>query len=977
MALSTKEHNALDILEIRTVKEFLELDLRLVLDLQGYGIGTYESLKRSRTALKKRVFGQTQSDEEPKTSLQSDVEELDLNTRGRTALKRLGVKTVAEFLQLDLANFGRVRGCGEITRKHLIRAQKKARRVLPLGEASELEQASATRAPNCHEAARRPAVEGSWMTLPLFSGVSANGLCLADLHESYRPGFSVEHLGFPKRSRRALAAKNITSLGELLLTPGPELIGPKKLGPETLAKTQSIVTDFLRYSLDSCSGFRLDTSSLESFLFSLVDPVVKHERQKRVLLERMGWRSEPRTLEELASEYGVTRERIRQLEKAGLRKLFNWRASHALQPLHEFIAKLLQTASPLISLRTVGKRLQRRHGWDRPVHEEAIVKLLPAFNDLRCVESRYVCRTSLRCPDCPVLPKAVEAALLEDPPKKLDMLVLAQMVLRQMCVSGECAQCFERPAKPSVNLVRVAFRRSASLRTKYRLVKHEVWHIDECRLARGHLAGALELVLRQNPQPMTYRQVQTELNRVRQDQVAAEVVWHALNSCVAKGTKILLWDRGGVYLHKSHVNLYLPILNTIEKWVIKELEEGVVPQLSAHAAFQAFSEGCIASEIPSEYAVHSCLKHRQHPKLAFFHSPYIGLAGVSRHRIPNVEIAEDLIRQEGDVVPLDRLREVLCVRMGMKDFQFQQIISQLENVICTQYGFLHADYFDSEGHAFRELVEHVKQKLAWEAHLSVELVYAGRRISCLQLGIDGPRMLHSVLSLFAADTITVRSYPLLERPSSDEAMTRSTIRDKVAEFIRDKGRPVSCEELRKRFVSKLGFGNSTVMAVASTDLVVRYLNGIVVHRDTIEWSPDKQDALVRKAETYYTRQVLAGGLFARADLLLELHETELPPLGSGVAWTPVLLADLLERDSKIAVFGNRQNAFIVHTDGDRIRTFGGFVRLVVDKRFRGACGLAELSEFLRDSGVIAKAVTPKMLEGAGDLVVGRHEVAVK
>ena len=220
---------------------------------------------------------------------------------------------------------------------------------------------------------------------------------------------------------------------------------------------------------------------------------------------------------------------------------------------------------------------------------------------------------------------------------------------------------------------------------------------------------------------------------------------------MADGTDILLWGRGGVYLHKSHINLYLPILNAIEKWVIRELEDGVVPQLSAHAAFQVFSEECTASGITSAYAIHSCLKHRQHPKLIFFHSPYIGLAGASRHRIPNVEIAEELIRQEGDIMPLDCLRDVLCMCMGLKDFQFNQIIYQLSNVVGTEHGFLHADYFDSENHAFQALVEHVQERLARDAHLSVELIYNERRIPCLQLGIDGPRMLHSVLSLFAGD----------------------------------------------------------------------------------------------------------------------------------------------------------------------------------------------------------------------------------
>ena len=71
--------------------------------------------------------------------------------------------------------------------------------------------------------------------------------------------------------------------------------------------------------------------------------------------------------------------------------------------------------------------------------------------------------------------------------------------------------------------------------------------------------------------------------------------------------------------------------------------------------------------------------------------------------------------------------------MGLKDFQFNQIIYQLSNVVRTEHGFLHADYFDSENHAFQALVEHVQERLAGSA-LSVELIYNERRIPCLQLG---------------------------------------------------------------------------------------------------------------------------------------------------------------------------------------------------------------------------------------------------
>jgi hypothetical protein len=371
------------------------------------------------------------------------------------------------------------------------------------------------------------------------------------------------------------------------------------------------------------------------------------------------------------------------------------------------------------------------------------------------------------------------------------------------------------------------------------------------------------------------------------------------------------------------------------------------------------------------------LKHRQHPKLAFFKSPYVGLASAAKYRVPNVEIAEVLIRQEGDAVEYDALRHMLCDRMGMKDFQFAQIVIQLNNVIRTEKGFLHADYFDADSPTFVMLVDYVRQKLTREGQLSADLIYAEKRVSCLQLRIDGPRMLHSVLVQFAGDVVASHSYPLLVPASSEDTAARRTIRDQVIAYIRKQQQPVSCEELRQRFVTKQGFNYQTVMAVASTDAVVRYLNGIVVHVDTLGWNTSRQDQLVGLAERYYAEQVLAGGVFARADLLVELHEPDLPTLDHGVDWTPLLAAELLCREPRVSVFGNRRNAYVVVGDDRKPGSFAEFIEIVLDKHFQGAASLAELSAFLRDSGVIAKEVTPTMLRGSHNLDLSDREVAVR
>ena len=202
------------------------------------------------------------------------------------------------------------------------------------------------------------------------------------------------------------------SLGEMLLMPGPDLIGHNHCGSGTLASVQSSVDSFLNDSMFAPPPPpELDTTSADRFLTSLLTPVISDERQRRVLLERMGCQSAPRTLKEIAEQLGLTRERVRQIEKAGLNKLFHWRAAHSLEPLHDLIAGMLRDIAPVMSLAGICRALQLLYGWQAPIHKDAILRFLPVFSDLKCIDGRYLCLRSFRCIDCPSLPNILDRTL--------------------------------------------------------------------------------------------------------------------------------------------------------------------------------------------------------------------------------------------------------------------------------------------------------------------------------------------------------------------------------------------------------------------------------------------------------------------------------------------------------------------------------------------------------------------------------------
>ena len=61
--------------------------------------------------------------------------------------------------------------------------------------------------------------------------------------------------------------------------------------------------------------------------------VTLDEREQEIIIARYGLnKTQPRTLEQLGEEYGVSKERIRQIEQKALRKLRNPMRADLLRP---------------------------------------------------------------------------------------------------------------------------------------------------------------------------------------------------------------------------------------------------------------------------------------------------------------------------------------------------------------------------------------------------------------------------------------------------------------------------------------------------------------------------------------------------------------------------------------------------------------------------------------------------------------------
>jgi DNA-directed RNA polymerase alpha subunit len=130
LAFRSRERRALVQLGVRTVKDLISQDLRPILLLRGYSDKTYASLKKARDAIRRALAQAAGGENQRDVFLQTDVEELDLDRRVRTALERLRVATIGQLLDLEVHGAVAPPGCGPVTVQRLQQTQQELRRRL-------------------------------------------------------------------------------------------------------------------------------------------------------------------------------------------------------------------------------------------------------------------------------------------------------------------------------------------------------------------------------------------------------------------------------------------------------------------------------------------------------------------------------------------------------------------------------------------------------------------------------------------------------------------------------------------------------------------------------------------------------------------------------------------------------------------------------------------------------------------------------
>jgi hypothetical protein len=708
--------------------------------------------------------------------------------------------------------------------------------------------------------------------------------------------------------------------------------------------------------------------SLESIITNWVFKRAKNVRDTQVITDRMGWSgNEYQTLEYVGQKHGLTRERVRQIEKKYMQKLKHHKSLNELYHLWVIIDSLLYESGGILSLSEMTKKLQLLFKSVRPFSERGLDNIFifapkKLFQQEIIDANKIILSINFACRNCDkVVKHFIESILSRDEERIDEASDILSDFCRTKCQSGN---------KPHLNLsasfVEYAISNSEQLKRIIRQKDGRLYSINRWNLLYGSLLLVAESILRRNKRAMHFTEIYEEIKTSRPSDISLRA--RNIHAALDRSHNVLLWDRG-TFIHKENAAFHYGIIRQIEKWVEEKLRQAV-PFISVHGAFEAFKEECIEAGVPSESALYSCLRLSGDQLFSYPRYPYIYLNTDDIQKIPITKAMEEFIREAEGAVALNTLKHYALENLCIQDYAFNQHLARIPDVFRTKNGYIHVDYLNIEKQRLSEIISYTRNLISKTKHVSAVKIFNDTRVACSLMGVDSPELLFSILQLYASSRLEVKNYPQI-RSISYVDTKRKSILDDIAEYIRKKKSFCTRQELQQHFVEGLGYSEQMVYLVGFKEGVYQYLDQCLVHTETIMWNDEKQKQIENIATQAFEDEIKAGRCYGSIELITEL--SDLPELGNDLYWTEVLVADMLIKGNNFKILGNKKNVYVPTSNSLGVESFEDLICEILKREHSGAESLDLFSEKLVDLGIIAHRVTQSMLGNSDKVrIVGRE-----
>jgi hypothetical protein len=697
-------------------------------------------------------------------------------------------------------------------------------------------------------------------------------------------------------------------------------------------------------------------TSYERVWDELMKSIARSSRNRKIIEGRLGILDDRKwTLEELGAEFGITRERVRQIERRSMRMIRNYGNQTVLKPVWDAMEQLLWRSGGVCIPSETASFLCEWFGWPSAPSPQGIIALNEIGGRFEVIEENGETIIRLReahpCLQC----GAAKHSIVQLVSQQEDGITVDKA---SESLAAPCAHSCPSRLGGTVQLSRGCILQLASNTNEVRIQGSTLYSEQAWALRFGSVLETVDVALMAAGRAIHYTDLQRDIQEMGRD-----ISERNVHACLSSRSEVaLLWDRG-TYIHREYVEIPFDLIHKIEADAIGRLKNGL-PLLSVNGLFQEYQTQLQQHGVPTDRALYSCLKMAGKPELAYTRFPYITLEDEGSKRPTVFSILEDFVCEHEEGVATAEIEQYLVSDLGVSDQLKYTYIYGMPNIIQIDTGLhMHIDHLSVDSAGLRPVRDYVDEFLTTAETVSVDKIFDDKEVTCRLLGISTPVMLYSLLQTFYGDRYELPRYPIVARTDSTG---ETSVIAQIVGYLREAEAPCSVGQLYSHFVDGLGFKESSVYGARYHADIVQCAQGVIVHKDALEWTPAKQECVERIASIHLHEQRVLGKPYGLIERLFESNK--LPPIPFCAPWTPLLLGELLCCGGEFRIIGTQRNAFVEIPNDDGIEDLQSFVHVLLEREFGGAANLEELEKYLQDAGILRRALRPSML-GDGSRVI--------
>jgi DNA-directed RNA polymerase alpha subunit len=749
------------------------------------------------------------------------------------------------------------------------------------------------------------------------------------------------------RARKCLEKMNIEYIWQLAQVSEKQLLESRNLGKKTINELREVLGDFGLWfgitftsnHLASIHDFKsspksldLGTSIKQVLMKASVLPIAfLNERENQIVEERFFHFGKKKTLEELATQYSLTRERIRQIEKSAT-KTIKQHHRKELTIIIDTLKSRVENSAGLADLNALG--IDKRIFSSK---ERIIASRLLYLMDKDIFIDWEFDLISIKGEEwivsiCDAIELQINQSVAEKFFREEDLFEAVKRTCASIGLSSE--QYIQNLAK------------------RFHLEKG-VKNLDNF-LCCGRVTKQDQIIL-------AFKELFPEGLEVYKKQNLLIEKLCASNPATFNGTSprailgrltdhpdVFLWRRG-FFIHKDHTIYDEEIVEKIVDWIEQRFEQGH-SRFQVDVAFNTFKDDLLHAGVPNQYALYTLIRLQQNPRIGQRKYPTI------------VDMKADIDIQEGILdelenyflqarkpVPYSLLKNEFIIKRGWKIYSLQQNITTHSDVIYPwrDGSYIHIEYMTIDYAKLEDLLNAFRLKLN-----TIQGAYS----------LKGARKEMNVLWEQACPSASIRTMSKLIRSvdpddlqieryfiqSVDQLTDNVSSALELEDFCLEKAEEVNSHELHEEFCRKRGWSESQYYPVIRKANLFRSGKSTYLHPMIINWDESLSQLVHQVMDEYLDVRIENHCPHMQIEDLI--YQYALPELPNDIQWTRYLLKSVCKEFGDFLFF---DDAYIAIDNEFDIEDLDDMIGFLIGRHFRFGIGKRiEVEQLLWREGII-------------------------